>query len=103
MAGEREAQSGLARLRLRPDRRREFPELARGFQGGVLRGRRILRLFTNVNPEGEARVWQVGEAFEALWRSAGHATPQEALAALAAHLAAPGGPGRGQSSDLGRP
>jgi hypothetical protein len=31
-----------------------------------------------------------GEAFGALWRSEGHATPQEALAVLAAHLAAPG-------------
>jgi hypothetical protein len=28
-------------------------------------GRRILRVFTNVNPEGEARIWQVGETFEA--------------------------------------
>jgi hypothetical protein len=44
-----------------------------------------------------------GEAFGALWRSEGHATPQEALAALAAHLTAPGGPGRGQSNGPGRP
>jgi hypothetical protein len=28
-------------------------------------GRRILRVFTNINPEGEARQWQVGEPFEA--------------------------------------
>jgi hypothetical protein len=40
-----------------------------------------------------------GEAFGALWRSEGHAAPQEALGALTAHLGAPGGPGRGQSSD----
>jgi hypothetical protein len=28
-------------------------------------GKRILRVFTNVNPQGEARLWRVGEAFEA--------------------------------------
>ena len=28
-------------------------------------GKRILRVFTNVNPEGEARLWRVGEGFEA--------------------------------------
>jgi hypothetical protein len=27
-------------------------------------GRRILRVFTNVDPHGEARLWKVGEAFE---------------------------------------
>jgi hypothetical protein len=27
-------------------------------------GRRILRVFTNVNPHGESRLWKVGEAFE---------------------------------------
>ncbi len=35
-----------------------------------------------------------GEAFGALWRSDGHPTPLEALAALAAHLAPPDGPER---------
>lgn len=35
-----------------------------------------------------------GEAFGALWRSDGHPTPREALAALAAHLGPPGGPER---------
>lgn len=30
------------------------------------RGGRILRVFTNVNPEGEPRIWQVGEPFEDL-------------------------------------
>jgi hypothetical protein len=28
-------------------------------------GKRILRVFTNVNPHGEERLWRVGEAFEA--------------------------------------
>ncbi len=29
-----------------------------------MRGRRILRLFSNVNPNGQPRVWHVGEPFE---------------------------------------
>jgi hypothetical protein len=29
-------------------------------------GRRILRVFTNVNPEGRARVWRIGDDFEAV-------------------------------------
>jgi 3-deoxy-D-manno-octulosonic acid hydroxylase-like protein len=29
-------------------------------------GRRILRVFTNVNPEGRPRIWRVGDAFEAV-------------------------------------
>jgi hypothetical protein len=29
-------------------------------------GERILRVFTNVNPQGEPRVWRVGEPFEAM-------------------------------------
>ncbi|MDB5947712.1 MAG: 3-deoxy-D-manno-oct-2-ulosonic acid (Kdo) hydroxylase [Ramlibacter sp.] len=33
------------------------------------RGERILRVFTNVNPAGEPRVWQVGEPFEAIART----------------------------------
>ena len=28
-------------------------------------GRRLLRMFTNINPDGEARHWEVGEPFEA--------------------------------------
>ena len=28
-------------------------------------GRRILRVFSNINPDGEVRLWNVGEAFEA--------------------------------------
>lgn len=31
-------------------------------------GERILRVFTNVNPDGEPRVWRVGEPFEAVAR-----------------------------------
>ncbi|MDQ6882564.1 MAG: Kdo hydroxylase family protein [Pseudomonadota bacterium] len=33
------------------------------------RGERILRVFANVNPAGEPRVWQVGEPFEAIARA----------------------------------
>jgi hypothetical protein len=37
-------------------------------------GKRILRVFTNINPFGEARVWRVGEPFEAYARRwIGHA------------------------------
>ncbi len=32
------------------------------------RGQRILRVFTNVNPDGRPRVWKVGEPFEAVAR-----------------------------------
>jgi hypothetical protein len=28
-------------------------------------GKRILRVFTNINPQGEPRLWRVGESFEA--------------------------------------
>lgn len=35
-------------------------------------GRRILRVFTNVNPVGDARVWRVGETFEAHARRWAH-------------------------------
>ncbi len=31
-------------------------------------GKRILRVFTNVNPDGRARVWKVGETFETVAR-----------------------------------
>jgi len=34
------------------------------FPSNPVRGRRILRVFTNVNPEGAAREWLLGEAFE---------------------------------------
>jgi hypothetical protein len=35
-------------------------------------GKRILRVFTNVNPLGEARLWRVGEGFEAHARRWAH-------------------------------
>jgi hypothetical protein len=34
------------------------------FPSRPMRGRRILRLFSNVNPDGAPRVWHVGEPFE---------------------------------------
>ena len=34
------------------------------FASSPVQRRRILRLFTNINPRGEPRVWQVGEPFE---------------------------------------
>jgi len=36
-------------------------------------GKRVLRLFTNINPSGKPRVWQVGDAFEPFSR---HFLPQ---------------------------
>jgi hypothetical protein len=34
------------------------------FPSAPVRGRRILRMFSNVNPEGKARSWRLGEPFE---------------------------------------
>ncbi|MES1255531.1 MAG: Kdo hydroxylase family protein [Acidobacteriota bacterium] len=34
------------------------------FPATPVQGRRILRVFTNVNPEGRPRTWRVGEAFD---------------------------------------
>jgi hypothetical protein len=34
------------------------------FPSTPTRGKRILRVFTNVNPSGRARVWRMGEPFE---------------------------------------
>ena len=34
------------------------------FPATPVQGRRILRVFTNVNPEGKARTWRIGEPFE---------------------------------------
>lgn len=34
------------------------------FPSQPMRGRRILRIFTNVNPDGAPRIWRVGEPFE---------------------------------------
>src|SRR5271154_1001667 len=39
------------------------------FPSRPMRGRRIMRLFTNVNPNGAARVWHVGEPFEDMART----------------------------------
>jgi hypothetical protein len=36
------------------------------FPSSPIRGRRILRVFSNVNPEGRARTWRIGEPFEAI-------------------------------------
>jgi len=36
------------------------------FPASPVQGRRILRVFTNVNPAGRARSWRIGEDFEAL-------------------------------------
>ena len=38
------------------------------FSSRPMAGRRILRVFTNVNPSGKPRVWNVGEPFEDLAR-----------------------------------
>jgi hypothetical protein len=38
------------------------------FPSRPTRGARILRIFSNVNPHGEPRVWRVGEPFEAFAR-----------------------------------
>jgi len=36
------------------------------FPGQPSNGKRILRVFSNVNPDGRSRVWKVGEPFEAV-------------------------------------
>jgi 3-deoxy-D-manno-octulosonic acid hydroxylase-like protein len=36
------------------------------FPATPVHGRRILRVFTNVNPDGKVRAWRVGEPFEAV-------------------------------------
>lgn len=47
---------------LRKDDRRLHVD---AFASSPTGGRRILRLFTNINPHGEARHWRIGETFEA--------------------------------------
>lgn len=56
----REVAEGASSLR-KDDRRLHVDAFASQPTGG----RRILRVFVNVNPRGEARVWRVGEDFEA--------------------------------------
>src|SRR5688572_29414384 len=41
------------------------------FPATPVQGRRILRLFTNVNPDGQPRSWRVGEPFEEVARRFG--------------------------------
>jgi hypothetical protein len=36
------------------------------FPSQPLQGKRILRVFTNVNPQGKARLWRIGEPFPAM-------------------------------------
>lgn len=38
------------------------------FPSNPIKGLRLLRFFTNVNPEGKARLWRVGEPFEEVVR-----------------------------------
>jgi 3-deoxy-D-manno-oct-2-ulosonic acid (Kdo) hydroxylase len=46
------------------------------FPSRPTRGRRIMRLFTNVNPDGGPRVWRVGERFEDMARKLGTSTDE---------------------------
>jgi hypothetical protein len=39
------------------------------FPSRPMQGRRIMRLFTNVNPDGAPRIWHVGEPFEDMART----------------------------------
>jgi hypothetical protein len=41
------------------------------FPSRPMRGRRIMRLFTNVNPQGAPRIWHVGEPFEDMAKTLG--------------------------------
>lgn len=41
------------------------------FPSRPMRGRRIMRLFTNVNPTGKPRIWHVGEPFEDMAKKLG--------------------------------
>jgi hypothetical protein len=53
------------------------------FPSNPTQGQRILRVFTNVNPEGKPRVWRLGEPFEAVVNTmaprASHPFPGAAL------------------------
>ena len=42
------------------------------FPSRPMRGRRIMRLFTNVNPQGRPRIWHVGEPFEDMAKKIGN-------------------------------
>lgn len=50
--------------RLNPSRRKDDKLLhVDSFPSSPVRGNRILRVFTNINPSGKPRVWRVGEPF----------------------------------------
>jgi len=59
----REVADGADRPR-KDDRRLHVDAFASQPTGGM----RILRVFTNINPEGEPRIWRIGEPFEAYAR-----------------------------------
>ncbi|MCE5316609.1 MAG: Kdo hydroxylase family protein [Parachlamydia sp.] len=44
------------------------------FPSNPVRGRRILRMFTNINPDGKPRVWRAGEPFDDVVRKMGPRT-----------------------------
>jgi hypothetical protein len=56
----RPTQVSIRRQSVRADDRRLHVD---AFPSRPNRGERILRVFTNVNPQGEARIWRVGEPF----------------------------------------
>ncbi len=61
----RPTQVSTRRQSVRADDRRLHVD---AFPSRPNRGERILRVFSNVNPHGEARIWRVGEPFEVVAR-----------------------------------
>ena len=51
------------------------------FPSQPMRGRRILRLFSNIAPDGQARLWHVGEPFDAFARKFSSRLPRPSPAA----------------------
>ena len=75
---------GDAPLSPRKDDRRLHVD---AFPSQPVQGRRILRVFTNVDPDGEPRVWTLGEGFEAYARRfLPTARPETPARWLAEHL-----------------
>ncbi|MGH8801809.1 MAG: Kdo hydroxylase family protein [Casimicrobiaceae bacterium] len=69
LAGARTSFRPLAASRLAPSWRKDDTRLhVDAFPSRPNRGRRILRVFCNVNPNRQDRVWRVGEHFEAMAR-----------------------------------
>lgn len=69
LAGARTSFRPLAASRRAPSWRKDDTRLhVDAFPSRPNRGRRILRVFCNVNPNREDRVWRVGEHFEAMAR-----------------------------------